>query len=205
MKKILSLVLVLCMMVFAFSALAEQTTEATPQSAESAQSGESSADSSEAMSKLFAESGESAEGTEGTEGQGLDMDAAMKALGATKMEDVKTVPADSADKFYGTFTVAKMAMNGYMFDLSAITSMMSEQAVMPSLTISAEGVSTADENGEAKVTPFTSSEFADGVLNVVVEGSNMKLSLLEDGSILMTVVLPGEEAAEMSLVLAAAK
>ena len=202
MKKILSLVLVLCMMVFAFSALAEQTTEAAPQSAESAQSGESSADSSEAMSKLFAESGESAEGTEG---QGDNTAAVMEALGATKMEDVKTVPADSADKFYGTFTVAKMAMNGYMFDLSAITSMMSEQAVMPSLTISAEGVSTADENGEAKVTPFTSSEFADGVLNVVVEGSNMKLSLLEDGSILMTVVLPGEEAAEMSLVLAAAK
>ena len=202
MKKILSLVLVLCMMVFAFSALAEQTTEAAPQSAESAQSGESSADSSEAMSKLFAESGESAEGTEG---QGDNTAAVMEALGATKMEDVKTVPADSADKFYGTFTVAKMAMNGYMFDLSAITSMMSEQAVMPSLTISAEGVSTADENGEAKDTPFTSSEFADGVLNVVVEGSNMKLSLLEDGSILMTVVLPGEEAAEMSLVLAAAK
>ena len=202
MKKILSLVLVLCMMVFAFSALAEQTTEAAPQSAESAQSGESSADSSEAMSKLFAESGESAEGAEG---QGDNTAAVMEALGATKMEDVKTVPADSADKFYGTFTVAKMAMNGYMFDLSAITSMMSEQAVMPSLTISAEGVSTADENGEAKVTPFTSSEFADGVLNVVVEGSNMKLSLLEDGSILMTVVLPGEEAAEMSLVLAAAK
>ena len=65
MKKILSLVLVLCMMVFAFSALAEQTTEAAPQSAESAQSGESSADSSEAMSKLFAESGESAEGRGG--------------------------------------------------------------------------------------------------------------------------------------------
>ena len=202
MKKILSLVLVLCMMVFAFSALAEQTTEAAPQGTESAQSGESSAESSEAMSKLFAESGESAEGTEGTEGQGLDMDAAMKALGATKMEDVKTVPADSADKFYGTFTVTKMVMNGYAFD---ITSMMSEQAAKPSLTISAEGVSTVDENGEAKVTPFTSSEFADGVLNAVVEGGNVKLSLLEDGSILLTAVLPGEEAVEMGLILAAAK
>ena len=202
MKKILSLVLVLCMMVFAFSAFAEQTTEAAPQSAESAQSGESSADSSEAMSKLFAESGESAEGTEGTEGQGLDMDAAMKALGATKMEDVKTVPADSADKFYGTFTVTKMVMNGYAFDLSV---MMGAAAATPSLTISAEGVSTVDENGEAKVTPFTSSEFADGVLNVVVEGGNVKLSLLEDGSILLTAVLPGEEAVEMGLILAAAK
>lgn len=202
MKKILSLVLVLCMMVFAFSALAEQTTEAAPQSAESAQSGESSADSSEAMSKLFAESGESAEGTEGTEGQGLDMDAAMKALGATKMEDVKTVPADSADKFYGTFTVTKMVMNGYAFDLSV---MMGAAAATPSLTISAEGVSTVDENGEAKVTPFTSSEFADGVLNAVVEGGNVKLSLLEDGSILLTAVLPGEEAVEMGLILAAAK
>lgn len=202
MKKILSLVLVLCMMVFAFSALAEQTTEAAPQSAESAQSGESSADSSEAMSKLFAESGESAEGTEGTEGQGLDMDAAMKALGATKMEDVKTVPADSADKFYGTFTVTKMVMNGYAFDLSV---MMGAAAATPSLTISAEGVSTVDENGEAKVTPFTSSEFADGVLNVVVEGGNVKLSLLEDGNILLTAVLPGEEAVEMGLILAAAK
>lgn len=202
MKKILSLVLVLCMMVFAFSALAEQTTEAAPQSAESAQSGESSADSSEAMSKLFAESGESAEGTEGTEGQGLDMDAAMKALGATKMEDVKTVPADSADKFYGTFTVTKMVMNGYAFDLSV---MMGAAAATPSLTISAEGVSTVDENGEAKVTPFTSSEFADGVLNAVVEGGNVKLSLLEDGNILLTAVLPGEEAVEMGLILAAAK
>ena len=167
MKKILSLVLVLCMMVFAFSALAEQTTEAAPQSAESAQSGESSAESSEAMSKLFAESGESAEGTEG---QGVDTEAVMQALGATKMEDVKAVPADSADKFYGTFTVTKMVMNGYAFD---ITSMMSEQAAKPSLTISAEGVSTVDENGEAKVTPFTSSEFADGVLNVVAEGSSL--------------------------------
>lgn len=199
MKKILSLVLVLCMMVFAFSALAEQTTEAAPQDTESAQSGESSAESSEAMSKLFAESGESAEGTEG---QGVDTEAVMQALGATKMEDVKAVPADSADKFYGTFTVTKMVMNGYAFD---ITSMMSEQAAKPSLTISAEGVSTVDENGEAKVTPFTSSEFADGVLNVVVEGGNVKLSLLEDGSILMTAVLPGEEAAEIGLLLAAAK
>lgn len=199
MKKILSLVLVLCMMVFAFSALAEQTTEAAPQSAESAQSGESSADSSEAMSKLFAESGESAEGTEG---QGVDMEAVMQALGATKMEDVKAVPADSADKFYGTFTATKMVMNGYAFDL---TSMMSEQAAKPSLTISAEGVSTVDENGEATVTPFTSSEFADGVLNAVFEGGSVKLSLLEDGSILMTAVLPGEEAVEMGLILAAAK
>ena len=202
MKKILSLVLVLCMMVFAFSALAEQTTEEAPQSAESAQSGESSADSSEAMSKLFAESGESAEGTEGTEGQGLDMDAAMKALGATKMEDVKTVPADSADKFYGAFTLSKMVMNGYAFDLSV---MMGAAAATPSLTISAEGVSTVDENGEAKVAPFTSSEFADGVLNVVVEGGSVKLSLLEDGSVLMSVALPGEEMGEISLILAAAK
>lgn len=199
MKKILSLVLVLCMMVFAFSALAEQTTEAAPQSAESAQSGESSAESSEAMSKLFAESGESAEGTEG---QGVDTEAVMQALGATKMEDVKAVPADSADKFYGTFTVTKMVMNGYAFD---ITSMMSEQAAKPSLTISAEGVSTVDENGEAKVTPFTSSEFADGVLNIVVEGGSAKLSLLEDGSILMIAVLPGEQAVEMGVILAAAK
>lgn len=202
MKKILSLVLVLCMMVFAFSALAEQTTEAAPQSAESAQSGESSADSSEAMSKLFAESGESAEGTEGTEGQGLDMDAAMKALGATKMEDVKTVPADSADKFYGTFTVTKMVMNGYAFDLSV---MMGAAAATPSLTISAEGVSAADESGEAKLVPFESCELVDGVLNVVLEGSATKLSLLEDGSVLMSVALPGEEAAEISLILAAAK
>ena len=62
-----------------------------------------------------------------------------------------------------------------------------------------------DENGEAKVTPFTSSEFADGVLNAVVEGGNVKLSLLEDGSILLTAVLPGEEAVEMGLILAAAK
>lgn len=199
MKKILSLVLVLCMMVFAFSALAEQTTEAAPQSAESAQSGESSADSSEAMSKLFAESGESAEGTEG---QGLDMDAAMKALGATKMEDVKTVPADSADKFYGTFTVTKMVMNGYAFDLSV---MMGAAAATPSLTISAEGVSTADESGEAKLIPFESCELVDGVLNVVLEGNTTKLSLLEDGSVLMSVALPGEEAAEMGLLLAAAK
>ncbi len=202
MKKILSLVLVLCMMVFAFSALAEQTTEAAPQGTESAQSGESSADSSEAMSKLFAESGESAEGTEG---QGVDTEAVMQALGATKMEDVKTVPADSADKFYGTFTVSKMVMNGYAFDISAFTSMMSEQAAKPSLTISAEGVSTVDENGEAKVTPFTSSEFADGVLNIVVEGGSAKLSLLEDGSILMIAVLPGEQAVEMGVILAAAK
>lgn len=199
MKKILSLVLVLCMMVFAFSALAEQTTEAAPQGTESAQSGESSAESSEAMSKLFAESGESAEGTEG---QGVDTEAVMQALGATKMEDVKAVPADSADKFYGTFTVSKMVMNGYAFD---ITSMMSEQAAKPSLTISAEGVSTVDENGEAKVTPFTSSEFADGVLNIVVEGGSAKLSLLEDGSILMIAVLPGEQAVEMGVILAAAK
>lgn len=199
MKKILSLVLVLCMMVFAFSALAEQTTEAAPQGTESAQSGESSAESSEAMSKLFAESGESAEGTEG---QGVDTEAVMQALGATKMEDVKAVPADSADKFYGTFTVTKMVMNGYAFD---ITSMMSEQAAKPSLTISAEGVSTVDENGEAKVTPFTSSEFADGVLNIVVEGGSAKLSLLEDGSILMIAVLPGEQAVEMGVILAAAK
>ena len=199
MKKILSLVLVLCMMVFAFSALAEQTTEAAPQGTESAQSGESSAESSEAMSKLFAESGESAEGTEG---QGVDTEAVMQALGATKMEDVKAVPADSADKFYGTFTVSKMVMNGYAFD---ITSMMSEQAAKPSLTISAEGVSTVDENGEAKVTPFTSSEFADGVLNVVAEGGSAKLSLLEDGSILMIAVLPGEQAVEMGVILAAAK
>lgn len=199
MKKILSLVLVLCMMVFAFSALAEQTTEAAPQGTESAQSGESSAESSEAMSKLFAESGESAEGAEG---QGVDTEAVMQALGATKMEDVKAVPADSADKFYGTFTVTKMVMNGYAFD---ITSMMSEQAAKPSLTISAEGVSTVDENGEAKVTPFTSSEFADGVLNVVVESGSAKLSLLEDGSILMIAVLPGEQAVEMGVILAAAK
>ncbi len=199
MKKILSLVLVLCMMVFAFSALAEQTTEAAPQGTESAQSGESSAESSEAMSKLFAESGESAEGAEG---QGVDTEAVMQALGATKMEDVKAVPADSADKFYGTFTVTKMVMNGYAFD---ITSMMSEQAAKPSLTISAEGVSTVDENGEAKVTPFTSSEFADGVLNIVVEGGSAKLSLLEDGSILMIAVLPGEQAVEMGVILAAAK
>ena len=199
MKKILSLVLVLCMMVFAFSALAEQTTEAAPQGTESAQSGESSAESSEAMSKLFAESGESAEGAEG---QGVDTEAVMQALGATKMEDVKAVPADSADKFYGTFTVTKMVMNGYAFD---ITSMMSEQAAKPSLTISAEGVSTVDENGEAKVTPFTSSEFADGVLNVVAEGGSAKLSLLEDGSILMIAVLPGEQAVEMGVILAAAK
>ena len=179
MKKILSLVLVLCMMVFAFSALAEQTTEAAPQSAESAQSGESSADSSEAMSKLFAESGESAEGTEGTEGQGLDMDAAMKALGATKR-----------------------VMNGYAFDLSV---MMGAAAATPSLTISAEGVSTADESGEAKLIPFESCELVDGVLNVVLEGSATKLSLLEDGSVLMSVALPGEEAVEMGLILAAAK
>ena len=199
MKKILSLVLVLCMMVFAFSALAEQTTEAAPQSAESAQSGESSADSSEAMSKLFAESGESAEGAEG---QGVDTEAVMQALGATKMEDVKAVPADSADKFYGTFTVTKMVMNGYAFDLSV---MMGAAAATPSLTISAEGVSTVDENGEAKVAPFTSSEFADGVLNVVVEGGSVKLSLLEDGSVLMSVALPGEEMGEISLILAAAK
>ena len=199
MKKILSLVLVLCMMVFAFSALAEQTTEAAPQSAESAQSGESSADSSEAMSKLFAESGESAEGAEG---QGDNTAAVMQALGATKMEDVKAVPADSADKFYGTFTVTKMVMNSYAFDLSV---MMGAAAATPSLTISAEGVSTVDENGEAKVAPFTSSEFADGVLNVAVEGGSVKLSLLEDGSILMTAVLPGEEAVEMGVILAAAK
>ena len=199
MKKILSLVLVLCMMVFAFSALAEQTTEAAPQSAESAQSGESSADSSEAMSKLFAESGESAEGAEG---QGDNTAAVMEALGATKMEDVKTVPADSADKFYGTFTLTKMVMSGYAFDLSV---MMGAAAATPSLTISAEGVSTADESGEAKLVPFESCELVDGVLNVVLEGSATKLSLLEDGSVLMSVALPGEEMGEISIILAAAK
>ncbi len=199
MKKIVSLVLVLCMMVFAFSALAEQTTEAAPQGTESAQSGESSADSSEAMSKLFAESGESAEGTEG---QGVDTEAVMQALGATKMEDVKAVPADSADKFYGAFTVTKMVMNGYAFDLSV---MMGAAAATPSLTISAEGVSTADESGEAKLIPFESCELVDGVLNVVLEGNATKLSLLEDGSVLMSVALPGEEAVEMGLILAAAK
>ena len=199
MKKILSLVLVLCMMVFAFSALAEQTTEAAPQSAESAQSGESSADSSEAMSKLFAESGESAEGAEG---QGDNTAAVMEALGATKREDVKTVPADSADKFYGTFTLTKMVMSGYAFDLSV---MMGAAAATPSLTISAEGVSTADESGEAKLVPFESCELVDGVLNVVLEGSATKLSLLEDGSVLMSVALPGEEMGEISIILAAAK
>ena len=95
-----------------------------------------------------------------------------------------------------------MVMNGYAFDLSV---MMGAAAATPSLTISAEGVSTVDENGEAKVTPFTSSEFADGVLNVVAEGGSAKLSLLEDGSILMIAVLPGEQAVEMGVILAAAK
>lgn len=180
MKKIVSLVLVLCMMVFAFSALAEQATTTTT----GTESGDSSA--------LFAASGES---------EGADGDALMEAIGATKAEEIKTVAADSAEKFYGTFTASKMIMLGYAIDVAAM--MTGENAAATTITFSAEGITSAGEDGQPKLNAFESCELVDGVLNIVYEGTTIKLSLTEDGGILMNVAVDAEN--EIGLLLAPVK
>lgn len=187
MKKIVSLVLVLCMMVFAFSALAEQATTTTT----GTESGDSSA--------LFAASGES-EGADSGESEGADGDALMEAIGATKAEEIKTVAADSAEKFYGTFTVSKMIMLGYAIDVAAMTT---GEGAAATVTFSAEGVTSAGEDGQPKLNAFDSCELVDGVLNVVSEGTTIKLALTEDGGILMNVAIDAEN--EIGLLLAPVK
>ena len=190
MKKILSLVLVLCMMVFAVSALAEQTTETTDATAQQ------SAESGESMASLFAGSAESGENGE----SGADTDSVMQLLGATKAEEIATVAADSVEQFYGTFTVTKMIMMGYEFDVTALVG----EGASLSLALSAEGMTAADAStGETKVNPIDSSELVDGVLNLVAEGQTIKMALTSDGNVLLTVAMDAEN--EISLLLAPQK
>ena len=189
MKKILSLVLVLCMMVFAVSALAEQTTETTDATAQqSAESGDSSA--------LFAASGESGENGE----SGADTDSVMQLLGATKAEEIATVAADSVEQFYSAYTVTKMIMMGYEFDVTALVG----EGASLGLALSAEGMTATDAStGETKVNPIESSELVDGVLNLVAEGQTIKMALTSDGNVLLTVAMDAEN--EISLLLAPQK
>ena len=187
MKKILSLVLVLCMMVFAVSALAEQTTETTDATAQQ------SAESGESMASLFAGSGENGE-------SGADTDSVMQLLGATKAEEIATVAADSVEQFYGTFTVTKMIMMGYAFDVTALVG----EGASLGLALSAEGMTATDAStGETKVNPIDSSELVDGVLNLVAEGQTIKMALTSDGNVLLTVAIDAENA--ISLLLAPQK
>ena len=187
MKKILSLVLVLCMMVFAVSALAEQTTETTDATAQQ------SAESGESMASMFAGSGENGE-------SGADTDSVMQLLGATKAEEIATVAADSVEQFYSAYTVTKMIMMGYEFDVTALVG----EGASLGLALSAEGMTATDAStGETKVNPIDSSELVDGVLNLVAEGQTIKMALTSDGNVLLTVAMDAEN--EISLLLAPQK
>jgi len=189
MKKILSLVLVLCMMVFAVSALAEQTTETTDATAQQ------SAESGESLASLFAGSSESGEG------EGDSTGALFEQIGATKAEEIKTVAAESAEQFFGTYTITKMIMMGYSFDVAALLAGEGESASASTFVLSAEGVTAANIDGQPMTQALESCELVDGVLNIVSEGSTMKLALTEDGNVLLSVAIDAENAISLLMTL----
>ena len=191
-KKVLSMILALSLAAIPVCAYAETATD-------DAAAADAAAGEDIDMSALLGMLGGAGEGEEG--GQ-LDMGALLSQLGIGEAQPVNFVEAESIDQFYGSWSFSKAIYGGYEMSAEALQTLGMDLALDATVLEDSIEFTALDET---KAVDMTESEFADGVLNVTLDGEKAVLAITEEGELCLSFTVgEGEEASEIMVIMAPA-
>ena len=185
MKKLVSLLVALCMVFMMIPALAETVSEDPPMGE---QTTEQEADMGELLGLLGGLLG--GEAGEGEEGADLDLSALLGApLGGEESEtkSIETVyaAAETKEQFFGTWNLTKATIFDVPVTLEDVASLLKIPLTLQ--VIVADGSFAMVAEGEPKPEEVT-MELVDGVLNLTQEGDEtMVLKLTDAGELVMEI------------------
>ena len=123
----------------------------------------------------------------GENGQGFDLGSLLSTMGLQKGEEVKTVSAENAEQFFGTWVVKKTVIDGY-----EVTPEFMQEIGMESNyteTLSAEKIVYTYNGEEMQTEAVTACDFADGVLTITADGRTYRLQMTESGEMIASASL----------------
>ena len=205
MRKLLSLILALCLVLTVLPVVAEtateekaqETTETTEEKegletllglfggmAEIAESENSGAVVLSLLAGALSSEEKTEESAEGADTGKQLLEQALAAIGISgKTEDTHVaVAAENADAFYGNWKLIRIAFLGAQLNLDTLKKLLEKDVDMV-MTLTAEGLEMKVSDEEPTKTAFESSEFADGGLKVKIDGDEVELNLNDAGEL----------------------
>ena len=193
MKKLIALILALCLMAMMVPAMAEGESKlgALLGMAGSVLNG-SDGDDAASLDDLMDAAG--VEGDAEALGSLMDMLGALGGADGESSEPAYTaVPADSLDQFYGTWTISKVAFGGMEIPMEMLDMLGMEASAEITLTENsisgAASFSSGDDDEATSKEGEVAAEMSlvDGALNVTVQGEALVFQLTDAGELVIEV------------------